>query len=58
MARSNERYNVYCNGRKIYSELTEEEYFDVMEDLAQEYYKNGTPAASELHTEIILINGD
>lgn len=58
MTRSNERYNVYINEVKSYSELTEEEYFDLMEDLAQEYYKNGTPRANEIRTETILINGD
>jgi len=53
MTNNHDRYNIYCNGRKIYSDLSEEEYFDVMEDLAHEFYEKGTPAPYELHTEII-----
>jgi hypothetical protein len=47
-----ERYNILCNGRKIYSHLTEDEYFDIMEDLALEYYQTGSPSPDELETEI------
>lgn len=46
-------YNVLCNGRKIFSDLTEEEYFDVMENLAIQYYQTGSPRPDELDTEII-----
>ena len=53
MADNHEKYNIYCKGRKIYSNLSEEEYFDVMEDFAQEFYTHGTPAPHELYTEII-----
>jgi hypothetical protein len=47
-----ERYNILCNGRKIYSSLTQEEYFDIMEDLALQYYQSGSPSPDELETEI------
>jgi hypothetical protein len=50
---SNELYNIYCKGRKIYSNLTEEEYFDTMEDLSVKYYQTGSPSPEELDTEII-----
>jgi hypothetical protein len=50
---SNERYNILCRGRKIYSNLTEEEYFDLMEDLSIEYYQTGSPNPQELETEIL-----
>ena len=33
---ADESYNIYCKGRKLYSNLTEEEYFDMMEDLSIE----------------------
>lgn len=49
----NETYNILCKGRKIYSSLTEEEYFNIMEDLAIEYYQTGTPKPEDLETEII-----
>ena len=53
---ANELYNIYCKGRKIYSHLTQEEYFDTMEDLSVEFYQTGTPRPEELDTEIIKEN--
>ena len=51
---SKETYNILCRGRKIYSNLTEEEYFNVMEDLSIEYYQTGSPQPEDLETEILL----
>jgi hypothetical protein len=48
-----ETYNILCKGRKIYSNLTEEEYFSIMEDLSIEYYQTGSPDPKDLETEII-----
>ena len=53
---TNERYNILCKGGRIYSSLTEEEYFNVMEDLSIEYYQTGTPRPEDLETEILLEN--
>ena len=53
---SQERYNILCKGRKIYHNLTEEEYFDTMEDLSEKFYQTGSPNPSELETEIYLEN--
>ena len=50
---TNESYNIICKGRKIYSNLTEEEYFNTMEDLANDFYLLGTPHPNEIETEII-----
>ena len=50
---ADEFYNIYCKGRKLYSNLTEEEYFDIMEDLSQEFYETGFPSPEDLYTEII-----
>ena len=47
------KYNILCKGRKIYTNLTEEEYFDTMEDLAVEFYQSGSPKPEDLETEII-----
>ena len=55
---ANERYNILCKGRRIYSSLTEEEYFNVMEDLSIEYYQTGTPRPEDLETEILLENNN
>jgi hypothetical protein len=46
-------YNILCKGRKIFSALTEQEYFDIMEDLAIEFYQTGSPNPVELETEIV-----
>ena len=46
-------YNIRRKGRKIYSNLTEEEYFEIMEDLSIQYYQTGTPDPDEIETEII-----
>lgn len=47
------KYNILCDGRKIYSNLTEEEYFEVMEDLAVEFYQSGSPKPEDIETELI-----
>jgi len=46
-------YNILCKGRKIYSNLSEEEYFNIMEDLSVDYYQTGSPRPEDLETEII-----
>jgi hypothetical protein len=50
---SNQTYNILCNGKLLFSNLTEEEYFDAVEDLAQEFYQSGTPNPADIKTEII-----
>ena len=44
-------YDVYRKDVLIASDLTEDEYFDLMEDFAQEFYKTGHPKSDELRTE-------
>jgi hypothetical protein len=53
---ANEVYNIHCKGRKIFSNLTEEEYFNTMEDLSIQFYQTGSPLPEELETEILLEN--
>jgi len=50
---ANESYNILCKGRRIYTGLTEEEYFDTMEDLSIEFYQTGSPRPEDLETEIL-----
>jgi len=50
---SNERYNILCKGKLLHSNLTEEEYMDTIEDLAQNFYEGGSPSPDEIETEII-----
>jgi hypothetical protein len=51
---ANDRYNILCKGRRIYTSLTQEEYFNVMEDLSIEFYQTGSPQPEDLETEILL----
>ena len=46
------KYNILYNGDKIYTNLTEEEYFNAMEDLASQFYETGSPKPHEIQTEM------
>ena len=46
------RYDILCNGTDLYKNLGQIEYFEVMEDLALEYYQTGFPNPSELETKM------
>ena len=50
--RKQELYNIYCKDSLLYERLTEEEYFDKLEDLARDFYENGVPCPEDLRTEI------
>jgi len=54
-----EVYTVLHKGKVLHKNLTEEQYFDIMEDLSIEYYQTGSPRPEDLETEIIrrLTNG-
>ena len=47
------RYNILRNNKVIFENLSEMEYFDMMEDLAVEFYQTGTPHPDEITYEII-----
>ena len=44
----NSRYNILRNNKVIFEDLSEMEYFDMMEDLAVEFYQTGTPHPDEI----------
>ena len=46
------KYTVLHKGDILYKNLTEEEYFDIMEDLSIEYYQKGSPRPQDLETKI------
>ena len=48
-----ENYTILHKGKVLYKGLTKDEYFDIMEDYAIEYYKTGRPTPAELETIII-----
>ena len=47
-----ELYKITHKGEVLFENLTEEEYMDKMQDLADEYFENGTPHPLELRTSI------
>ena len=47
-----ELYSITHKGEVLFENLTEEEYFDKMEELAEEFYEKGTPHPLELRTDV------
>ena len=50
-----ERYTILHKGKVLYKGLTQDEYFDIMEDLSIEYYQKGTPKPTNIETKIIKV---
>ena len=46
------KYTILHKEKILYKNLTEEEYFDIMEDLSIEYYQKGSPRPQDLETKI------
>ena len=46
------KYHILIGGKKTFKSLTEEEYFDTMEDLSLEFYQTGSPKPHEIETEM------
>ena len=47
-----ELFNISHKGEVLIENLTEEEYMDKLQDLADEVFEKGTPHPLELRTEI------
>ena len=47
-----ESYSIVRNGEEVFSDLSEGEYFDIMQDYAIEFYQTGHPTEDELKTII------
>ena len=47
-----DRYSIYIKDIEKFSDHSEHEYFDIMEDLAIEFYQTGKPNPAEIRTEI------
>jgi len=47
------RYNVLRDGKVIFTNVSEMEYFNLMEDFALEFYQTGTPHPNEISFEIL-----
>ena len=46
-----EMYDVYIGDKLIYSNVSEPEYFRIMEDLSIEFYQTGTPNPDDITTK-------
>ena len=49
-----ELYNIYEGEKLLFENLTQSEYFDKMQDLAYEFYENGSHSPEGLRTETII----
>ena len=49
------KYTILHKEKVLYKNLTEEEYFNTIEDLSIEYYQKGSPRPQDLETKIIEI---
>jgi len=47
-----DKYTILQNNKVLCKDLTEEEYFDMMENLSVEFYQTGSPKPEDLKTEI------
>ena len=47
-----ESYSIIRNGEEVFSNLTQGEYFERMQDYAIEFYQTGHPTEDELKTVI------
>ena len=57
--KKHELYNITLKGGKVlFSDLTQMEYFERMEDLAIEFYQTGAPHPNDIVTETYLENGN
>jgi hypothetical protein len=53
---ANEHYNIFLKDELLHHNISEEEYFDLMENLSINYYQTGSPKPEDLRTEILLEN--
>ena len=48
-----DRYNISIKGVVAWKDLSEEEMFNTLEDLAHQYYEKGHPASKDINVEFI-----
>ena len=47
-----ELYKITHEGKVLFENLTRDEYFEKMQDLADEFFEKGTPHPLELDTDV------
>ena len=48
-----ERYDIYLQGEKIRSDIDEEEMLDVTQELAEQFYRDGTPHPDDIEVKYL-----
>jgi len=48
-----ERYDIYCQGKRIHASVTEEEMMDITQELADQFYSEGTPHPDDVIVEYL-----
>ena len=54
---SSDRYTILRKNKRIFTNLTEDEYLEIMQDLAIEFYETGSPNPEHLKTIITNDHG-
>ena len=49
---SSDRYTILRKNKRLFTNLTEDEYLEIMQDLAIEFYTTGSPKPEHLQTII------
>ena len=49
-----ELYKITIDGKEVFTALGQSEYFNIMEDLALEFYQTGSPHPATIKTETYL----
>lgn len=53
-----ESFRILCQGKVIYHHLSQDEMFDVMDELSQQFYETGLPNPEDLVVECVGDSGD
>ena len=48
-----ERYDIYLQGEKIRSDIDEEEMLEVTQELAEQFYRDGTPHPDDIEVKYL-----
>jgi hypothetical protein len=51
-----ELFNIICKGRIIYKDISQEDVFEIMDELAQQFYETGLPNPEDLVVECVSIS--
>ena len=51
-----ESFRILCNEKVIYHSLSQEEMFEIMDELSQQFYETGVPNPEDLVVECMSID--